>query len=95
MAGVAQVPSPFKNFTLSVAVGPGTKPDVPGFVPSAPVNTLYVVSVELIVILSAIDVSSVILLPFTNSTVVTVPSPLVSFISAFAGTVALAALDSE
>ena len=38
------MPSPFKNLTLSVAAGAGTKPEAPAFVPSAPVKTLYVVS---------------------------------------------------
>ena len=35
--GTPHVPSPFKNFTLSDAVGALTKPAVPALVPSAPV----------------------------------------------------------
>jgi len=37
---VAQVPSPFKYLTLSVAAGAGTAPLVPAVVPFAPVKSL-------------------------------------------------------
>ena len=43
---VAQVPSPFKYFTLSAAAGAGTAPLVPACVPFAPVKSLILIAGE-------------------------------------------------